>query len=151
MKKNSFFMCVIIIVLCSQNMIAQNISLINDSIVTIMNDDLIINISKKGAELQNITSRKTGCEYLWQGSPEFWKRRSPILFPFVGRLWQGTYYLDGKSYPMEIHGFAKDCNFQLEKEKDSKIWFRLISNEQTLQSYPFSFELNIGYFLSEKS
>ena len=51
---------------------------------------------------------------------------------------------------MEIHGFAKDCTFKLEKEEDSAAWFRFTSSEKTLQWYPFPFELNIGYTLSGK-
>ena len=56
---------------------------------TIENDVLQITISEKGAELQNLIHKPTQTEWLWQGNPAYWGKRSPILFPFVGALKEG--------------------------------------------------------------
>ena len=40
---------------------------------TLKNEQLTIEISEHGAELQSI--RKDVYEYLWQGDPAFWGRR----------------------------------------------------------------------------
>ena len=50
------------------------------------NDILTVEVSAHGAELQSI--RKGDVEYLWQGDPAFWGRRSPVLFPIVGSVWE---------------------------------------------------------------
>lgn len=58
---------------------------------TISNSVLTVGVSEHGAELQSI--QKNGKEYLWQGDTRFWGRRSPVLFPIVGRVWEDTYRL----------------------------------------------------------
>lgn len=115
---------------------------------TIASNILTVKTDPIGAELTSIKSNETGTEYLWQGDPAFWKRHSPILFPIVGSLWNGCYKdNDGKVYKMSQHGFARDLNFDLLDAKDSEVYYRLSSNVETLEVYPFHFELTIGYRL----
>ncbi|HCO68365.1 MAG TPA: aldose epimerase [Dysgonomonas sp.] len=120
------------------------------TVVNISNKELSVNTHTHGAELQNIVSLTSGQEYLWQGEEAYWKRRSPILFPFVGRLWNNGYTLEGKRYMMDTHGFAKDCTFDLVVKKNYEAWFKLVSDEHTFVQYPFHFELLIGYILDGK-
>ena len=40
------------------------------------------------AELQSVFDKKRNRECLWQGDAKYWKERSPLLFPFIGRLFQ---------------------------------------------------------------
>lgn len=56
---------------------------------TIKNDKLKVEVSEHGAELQSIKDNG-GEEYLWQGDPAYWGRRSPILFPIVGTVCDNT-------------------------------------------------------------
>ncbi len=112
--------------------------------VIIMNEYLSVEVSPLGAELQSLKSKQSGIEYLWQGNPEYWKRRSPILFPFIGRLWKNGYNYNNERYEIEMHGFAKDCIFDVVKKEETEIWFRLSDSEITLKKYPFKFELLIG-------
>lgn len=56
---------------------------------TLSNSILTVQIAEHGAELQSI--KKDGKEYLWQGDAKFWGRRSPVLFPIVGRVWNNKY------------------------------------------------------------
>ena len=57
---------------------------------TLSNTVLTVQIAVHGAELQSI--KKDGKEYLWQGDAKFWGRRSPVLFPIVGRVWNKDVY-----------------------------------------------------------
>ena len=66
-------------------------------------------VSNHGAELQSI--RFEGREFLWQGDPAYWGRRAPILFPIVGKVAGDLLRVDGQSYPMKQHGFARDADF----------------------------------------
>ena len=110
---------------------------------TISNEQLTIQVSPYGAELCSILAN--GKEYLWQADPAFWKRHSPVLFPIVGSVWENQYRNEGIAYTLSQHGFARDMEFTLVSEKDDEVRYRLVSNEETLQKYPFPFCLEIGY------
>lgn len=112
---------------------------------TLNNDILEIQVSPHGAELSSI--RKGATEYLWQGDPAFWGRRSPVLFPIVGSVFNGEFRVDGKVYPMSQHGFARDSDFELVESGEDFLKYRLESNEATLEKFPFRFCLEIGYRL----
>ncbi len=111
------------------------------------NGILEIEISRHGAELQSI--RRVACpqEYIWQGDPQFWNRRAPILFPNVGKVWNNTFFVDGKPYEMGQHGFARDMDFEKIVDEDRHLAFLLKSNDATRAIWPFDFELRIDYTL----
>ena len=116
---------------------------------SLVNDKMKLLISEHGAELTSI--RAKGNEYLWQADPKFWNRHSPVLFPFVGRVWNNEYRLNGQVYPMGQHGFARDMEFEQTGKSADSIKFTLVSNEATLAKYPFPFVLEIGYKLIDNS
>lgn len=113
--------------------------------IGIKNDYLEAEFSEIGAELISLKSNNK--EYIWNGNPEFWGKHSPILFPIVGTLKDDTYYYENKSYQLSRHGFARDKKFQIVKHEDCKIVFSLKEDDETLQDYPFRFELQITYEL----
>lgn len=118
---------------------------------TLRNDLLTVVIDSKGAELQSIKSNVTGHEYLWQGDSRFWGRRSPVLFPIVGAVWQGRYRMDGCEYAMSQHGFARDMEFTAftpDDAPDDEAWFVLESTDDTLARFPRRFRLETGYSLT---
>ena len=114
---------------------------------TLKNDMLTVEVSRAGAELQSI--RKNGVEYLWQGDPAYWGRRSPVLFPIVGSVWEKKYRVDGKEYELGQHGFARDMEFELVSSSETEARYRLISTEQTKSRYPYDFVLEIAYRLHD--
>lgn len=116
---------------------------------TLSNGILTVIVNEFGAELQSI--KKNGHEYLWQGDPAFWGRRSPVLFPIVGSVWDKKFRVNGKEYEMGQHGFARDMSFELVSATDSEVWYRLESTPETLAKYPWPFILEIGYKLEENS
>lgn len=115
----------------------------------ISNGQIAIQVDSMGAELKSFKRLDTGTEYMWEGDPAYWKRTSPVLFPIVGSLRDGSFLLDGKRYPMGQHGFARDMEFQLKNQGEREIWFRLESDAQTLAKYPYAFSLEVGYELQE--
>ncbi len=115
--------------------------------VKIENEYLLIEVNPFGAELERIYNKKNGTDYLWRGSDEYWKGKSPVLFPFVGRLKDGKYVYDGKEYEIGIHGFAKRVNFSTHADGD-----RIICKyDEKNESYPFSFSLTVSYILDGQS
>lgn len=117
---------------------------------TLSNDLLTVTIDAFGAELQEIVNKRTGWQYLWHGDKTFWGRRSPVLFPIVGSVWDGCYRMDGKEFRLGQHGFARDREFEIITDTpDDEAWFSLESDDSTLALYPRRFRLEIGYRLQE--
>ena len=114
---------------------------------TLSNSVLTVQIAEHGAELQSI--KKDGKEYLWQGDAKFWGRRSPVLFPIVGRVWNNKYRHAGNTYEIGQHGFARDMNFKLTYKEDKGAVYWLESTPDTLGKFPFPFRLLVGYLLEE--
>jgi galactose mutarotase-like enzyme len=113
---------------------------------SIHNEFLTVSVKTSGAELCNIQSTD-GTEYLWQADPAFWNRHAPVLFPMVGKLRDGRYELDGKTYEMTPHGFARDMNFSLIERGDNSLVYQLLPTVETRARYPFEFALTITYKL----
>ena len=109
------------------------------------NETLRVEVSAHGAELQSI--RKGDVEYLWQGDSRYWGRRSPVLFPIVGSVWEARYRVDGTEYQLGQHGFARDMDFPLVCATDTEVRYRLESSDETLAKYPYPFVLEIAYRL----
>jgi galactose mutarotase-like enzyme len=115
---------------------------------TLENDVLKVVISKHGAELQNIYHKKNDKEYLWQGDKAYWGRKSPILFPIVGKLAHNTYYVKGRDYHLPNHGFARDLDFEIIEKSNSYVKYMLKANEKTMLIYPYDFKLTVSYRLA---
>ena len=114
---------------------------------TIKNNIIEVVISDHGAEVQSVKGAHTGEEYMWQADPEIWGRHAPVLFPIVGRLKNDEYKYQGKTYHMGQHGFARDCDFEVENHTQESITFLLKDNEKTREMYPFKFEFRVNYNL----
>ncbi len=104
-----------------------------------------LKVDEHGAELHSI--RKNGVEYLWQGDPTFWGRHSPVLFPIVGSLWNKKMHVEGRTYQMGQHGFARDMDFLLVSQEENSITYRLTSDGETHDKFPWEFQLDITYRL----
>lgn len=102
---------------------------------TIENEFLKVTVSEQGAELQSILA-SDGTEFLWQGDPTFWRSRATNLFPAVGRLKDGVYYMDGRAYELGIHGFARHNRFSVAWKKADSIALELRDNESIYAQYP---------------
>ena len=111
------------------------------------NDFLKITIDTHGAELSSIFNKKENKNLLWHGDPEFWGRKSPVLFPLVGKYKNGKTTYEGKEYALGQHGFARDSEFSLVDQTESKLSFELTSNEDSLTKYPFKFRLICSFEL----
>ena len=115
--------------------------------IQISNSNLIVTISQEGGALTSIRDAASGREFLWQGDPAYWTGQAPNLFPFVGRLYQKTYTLHGKAYPMEIHGFVRHAQMTVEEQEATGCCFLLTDSPETLAIYPYSFAFRIRYTL----
>lgn len=115
------------------------------------NEFLSVSISDKGAELQHIRHRINGLEYMWSGDPDFWGKKSPVLFPIVGGLKNNSYRFNNNEYQLGRHGFARERIFEAIQPSEDSIIFSLSADSESLLVYPFRFSFSIGYRLEENN
>ena len=118
---------------------------------TIQNEALTVTINSKGAELDSIYHRQHRLEYLWNADPAYWAKKSPVLFPIIGALKEGSYLYRNKSYQLGRHGFARESQFTATEQAADAVTFSLESDGHTLQQFPFHFRLGIRYALTGSS
>lgn len=113
-------------------------------IFTIKDEKLAVEIAAHGAELQSIRSCD-GREYLWQGDPAYWTSHAPNIFPYVARLTEGKYILNGKEYGFGNHGLVRYEDLVPEEVTETSVVFCLEANAETRKKYPFDFRYRIAY------
>ncbi len=116
---------------------------------TIRNEQLCVTVQTLGGSLRSVKDQD-GTEYLWQGDPAYWKDQAPNLFPYIARMTEGKYTLNGREYHMDIHGFVKDSELAAADRGASWIRLRLEDNEKTRAQYPYHFAYEIEYRLEGK-
>ena len=121
------------------------------TLFTLENDELLVTVARRGAELTRIYDKKADREVLWCAEPSVWNRHAPVLFPFVGKCYEGAYVHDGKEYGMTPHGFARDMDFEPLLCDMDECWFRLKDTPETYEKYPFHFEVEIGHRLEGRT
>lgn len=115
-------------------------------VVTLQNGILGAAVSARGAELQRLHTA-SGEELLWDGNPDVWAGRSPLLFPIVGNVRDDHITVRGRRYPLLRHGFARTSTFEAVESAASHCTWRLRPNDETRKHYPFTFRLDVTYAL----
>lgn len=119
--------------------------------VVLENEFLSVKINLMGAELASIVDKSTNQEYIWQGDKDIWAFHAPNLFPIVGSLVNSSLNVDGRSYTLGRHGFARTTVFRRIESAPEHAQFALRFNEETLKVYPYKFEFQVVYHLSGRS
>lgn len=118
---------------------------------------MLINLTRKGrdavidthgGELVSYKDEKR-TEYIWHGDPAYWGGRNPVLFPIVGSLENGRIQINGKTYEMARHGFARRMEFSVVEQKTDYAVLELCANEESRKQYPFDFRLRVRQELIE--
>ena len=122
-----------------------------DHLHSIENEFVKVVVNDQGAELWELWNKETKEQVIWDGRPEIWNRRTPILFPFVGRISGNAFHYQGKSWPMGQHGFARDMAFEMKEKGADYVVHELSANEETKAKYPFDFVLRITHRLDKNT
>lgn len=117
----------------------------------IENEFLTCEIDDMGAQLHSLKLKENGKEYIWQGNPDIWYGQAPVLFPIIGQVIDDKFRYNGDEYTMPKHGLARKLLFSVKECAGAKAVFSLESDENTLKSYPFEFELLVAFELCGKS
>lgn len=112
---------------------------------TIQNSELSVTVSPVGAELQSVRDVRSATEYLWQGDSRWWSGRSPILFPIVGGLWNGTCRLGDTTMQLAKHGFVRRRPWRMVEHEAQRVRFELVGTVGDYAVYPFAFSLSVTY------
>lgn len=116
----------------------------------IKNDLLQIKIKPVGAELCGISAVKNTNEFLWHADPKVWGSHAPNLFPIIGSMKNDSYLYNRSTFNMPKHGFLRhNKDVKLKLQTENQITFVLRSNESLYKMYPFLFEFEISYGLSD--
>ena len=118
---------------------------------TIQNEFLSLTVDTHGAEAVSLKNA-AGEELLWQADPAVWKRHAPILFPWTGKLKDGSFTHGGKTYKGGQHGFARDVEHTLLKAEGDTIQLELRPDEaMKAEKFPFDFVLTSTFRLDGKN
>lgn len=109
--------------------------------------DATLRVHERGAEATSW--RVAGRELLWPGG-DAWARSSPVLFPIVGWARNGHIRVDGRSYPIGVHGFASSETFAVAERDGAGVVFTLCDSPSTRSRYPFAFRLEVSYRLAPR-
>ena len=116
---------------------------------TLENAYIKLTVNSLGAEKFSIVGKKTNLEFLWNGDKTHWRNRAPVLFPIVGRLFNGVCRIDGSEYKMDCHGFAQVSEFTALSQNNDSIVLEITANDVTKQVYPYDFKFRVAYQLDD--
>lgn len=111
----------------------------------IKSDICELTFSLEGAQITSFYNKETGLQYMWQGDPNYWSGKNPILFPIIGNTYTGKYTIDNKEYSLPKNGLLRYATFDLVSENDDSIEFKYSSNQDTLKQYPYEFDFLVKY------
>ncbi len=117
----------------------------------IENEFLRVCVDESGGALNRVFDKRRNKELLWQGSENSWKGRDVVIFPFVARLKDRTYTVDGKEYSMDNHGLVRYSVLNVSKRCETSVELELESDENTLKRYPFPFRFSVAYMLEKNA
>ena len=115
------------------------------------NHHLRVVIDDHGAQLLSIVEKSSGTEYLWQGDARYWRDRAILLFPVCGRLTEGRYTVNGKSYNMNIHGFIRNVDLTVEHEDSTTLTLSYRDTEDSREQYPYAFLYEVCFTLTDST
>jgi len=88
-------------------------------------------------------------DYAWDSEIKSLLGGLPFVFPICARLSrggsEGLYLYDGKQYQLKIHGFSWYEKWTVENITENSIEIVLRDNKNTLERYPFKFEVRLKY------
>lgn len=98
-----------------------------------------------GAELR--AWRIGGVDLIWAKDPRVWDQTAPVLFPVVGWTRDGQTRVDGRPYPLSLHGFAWKKRFEIAERRADYLRLALDDDAETRALYPFGFRFEVEFRL----
>jgi len=102
-----------------------------------------------GAELSSW--RAGGIDLLWAKDPKIWDRTAPVLFPVVGWTRDARARVDGRTYPLSLHGFAWRKRFEVAERRVDSLRLALRDDAETRAQFPFAFRFDVEFRIAPGS
>lgn len=115
--------------------------------LSIENEFTKIEVNENGGSLTSVYDKVYKNELLYQPDDRSWQGQDVVIFPFIARLKNGSYMVDGNDYYMKNHGLIRYNTMKLYKKTDTSLILFFDSNEETLKAYPYRFHFEIKYEL----
>jgi len=123
----------------------------HDMIYELKNEKIKVLLTTLGGTLASVQDTD-GTEYLWQGDSKFWGGQAPVMFPICGSLRNDRAVIGGtKTTAMPRHGIVRKKEFELVEKSDNHISFRIDSDSESKNMFPYDFELYSKYELEDRS
>jgi galactose mutarotase-like enzyme len=119
----------------------------NDTILLARPNGDLVEINPFGAELHRWRAR--GVELIRELDENVWDRTAPVLFPIVGWTRNGEVRVDGRTYPLALHGFAWRKPFTVAERRDDFVRLVLTDDDDTRAHYPFAFRFEVLFQLGD--
>ena len=120
--------------------------------VVIQNQELVVTIALKGAEVRSVKNIASNHEYMWSGDSTVWSGVSPVLFPVVGKTTDNRVLFNSSAYPQGNHGFARSAVFNVTKQSASSVSLSIECAPEILNcAYPFKLQFIVSYSLNGKN
>jgi galactose mutarotase-like enzyme len=117
------------------------------AVIQIAKGDSLAEIAERGAQVTRWCVG--GRDLLWSGDGAWWDEQSPLLFPVVGWTREGQSRVNGQTYALGLHGFARRETFVLDAIGGDFVRLGLRDSEATRALYPFAFHLSLTYTVAE--
>lgn len=117
--------------------------------VVLENEFLKITITLDGGSLTSIYDKKRNNELLYQKDSRSWQGQDVVIFPFVARLKNSKYKVDGLEYSMKNHGLVRYSKLNVWENTNNKAILYLDSTSESLLQYPFNFHFEVIYELND--
>jgi galactose mutarotase-like enzyme len=74
---------------------------------------------------------------------------NPVLFPISGAITNNQYEIEGETFNLKQHGFARNMPWDVEGMDDSSVTLSLQDTDETFEVYPYEFLINFTYVLED--
>ncbi len=102
-------------------------------------------VATRGAELR--AWQVGDVPLLWEPDAAVWAEVAPILFPVVGWTRGAGITVDGRRYPLGLHGFARGMDFAVSEQGRDRVRLVAVANEATRALFPFDWTLEVEHAL----
>jgi galactose mutarotase-like enzyme len=117
-----------------------------------MNDAILLQADGDAAEILPFGAelaawRADGVDMIWAKDPKIWDQTAPVLFPVVGWTRDGQVTVDGRTFPLALHGFAWKKGFEIAERRPDYLRLVLLDDAETHALYPFAFRFEVEFRL----
>ena len=117
---------------------------------SIENEFLKLVVDENGGAIRALYDKKGNNDNLfYEPDTRSWSGTDVVIFPFVARLKNQKYTVNGKEYSLKNHGVIRYEKLDLMKKENNIIILKLDSNSETKRIYPFDFHFEVRYELND--